>query len=126
MKINESIFLYGSPSNYNPEATGNKKVFITPQVSYSKGKFSIYASADFPVYQYLNTSRFYTQVGSQHQVTTGISYRFFATDSPLKNLKSTNTYLKGTNTYYCPMHKEVTSDKPGKCPTCGMALEKTK
>jgi hypothetical protein len=27
-------------------------------------------------------------------------------------------------TYVCPMHPEVTSDKPGTCPKCGMALEK--
>ncbi len=25
-------------------------------------------------------------------------------------------------TYACPMHPEVTSDKPGKCPKCGMDL----
>ena len=25
--------------------------------------------------------------------------------------------------YTCPMHQEVQSDKPGSCPTCGMALE---
>lgn len=25
--------------------------------------------------------------------------------------------------YTCPMHPEVVSDKPGKCPTCGMDLE---
>jgi hypothetical protein len=24
--------------------------------------------------------------------------------------------------YTCPMHPEVTSDKPGKCPKCGMDL----
>ncbi len=28
--------------------------------------------------------------------------------------------------YHCPMDKDVTSDKPGKCPECGMELEKTK
>ncbi|MHB0968538.1 MAG: heavy metal-binding domain-containing protein [Thermoanaerobaculia bacterium] len=28
--------------------------------------------------------------------------------------------------YTCPMHPEVTSDKPGTCPRCGMALVKTK
>jgi hypothetical protein len=26
--------------------------------------------------------------------------------------------------YVCPMHPDVTSDKPGKCPKCGMELEK--
>lgn len=26
--------------------------------------------------------------------------------------------------YTCPMHADVTSDKPGKCPKCGMALVK--
>jgi P-type Cu+ transporter len=26
--------------------------------------------------------------------------------------------------YYCPMHPEVESDKPGNCPKCGMALER--
>ena len=26
--------------------------------------------------------------------------------------------------YTCPMHPEVISEKPGKCPKCGMTLEK--
>lgn len=26
--------------------------------------------------------------------------------------------------YTCPMHPEVRSDKPGKCPKCGMDLKK--
>jgi len=29
-------------------------------------------------------------------------------------------------TYACPMHPEVTSDKPGKCSKCGMDLTKSK
>ena len=29
-------------------------------------------------------------------------------------------------TYSCPMHPEVTSDKPGKCSKCGMDLVKSK
>jgi hypothetical protein len=28
--------------------------------------------------------------------------------------------------YTCPMHPEVISDKPGKCPKCGMTLVKIK
>lgn len=28
-------------------------------------------------------------------------------------------------TYSCPMHKHHTADELGKCPECGMALEKT-
>ncbi|MEO8087609.1 MAG: heavy metal-binding domain-containing protein [Bacteroidota bacterium] len=28
------------------------------------------------------------------------------------------------DTYTCPMHPEVKSDKPGKCPKCGMTLVK--
>ena len=27
--------------------------------------------------------------------------------------------------YVCPMHSDVTSDKPGKCPKCGMQLKAT-
>lgn len=34
------------------------------------------------------------------------------------------TAAEGTR-YSCPMHPEVVSDKPGKCPKCGMNLEKT-
>jgi hypothetical protein len=30
------------------------------------------------------------------------------------------------NKYTCPMHPEVISDKPGKCPKCGMTLVKVK
>jgi len=119
MKINENILLFGRPSNYFPQATGYKKVFITPQVSYTKGKFTLYASSDFPVYQFLNTDPHYTQVGSQHQTTVGLSYRFFTKNSIIKK-------LEGTGKYYCPMHPEEVSDKPGKCPKCGMDLEKAK
>lgn len=119
MKINESILLFGRPSTYFPEATGSKKVFISPQLSYSKGKFTLYGSVDFPVYQYLNSSEFYTQLGSKNLTTVGLSYRFFVKTSEIKK-------LKGTGKYYCPMHPEEVSDKPGTCSKCGMDLEKAK
>ena len=33
---------------------------------------------------------------------------------------------KTTAMYVCPMHPEITSDKPASCSECGMDLEKTK
>lgn len=36
----------------------------------------------------------------------------------------TTKLAKGTGFYQCPMHPEVTSDKPGSCSKCGMDLEK--
>ncbi|MBX9889083.1 MAG: hypothetical protein K2Y30_14235 [Flavobacteriaceae bacterium] len=34
--------------------------------------------------------------------------------------------METQKTYTCPMHPEVTSDKPGKCPKCGMNLVEKK
>jgi hypothetical protein len=120
MEINENILLFGRPSNYFPEATGYKKVFITPQISYSKGKFTVYAATDLPVYQFVNSSDYYTQVASQHQTTVGLSFRFFAVKSIIKGEGSSGIY-------YCPMHPEITSAKPNQCTKCGMDLvEKSK
>jgi Heavy metal binding domain len=117
MKINESILLYGKPSNYYPEATGYKKVFISPQVGYTMGNFTVYGVIDLPVYQYLNTSPYYTQIGSQYQTTVGLSFKFFAKHNIMKNVQTSGNY-------YCPMHPEEVSDKPGNCSKCGMDLEK--
>jgi hypothetical protein len=36
------------------------------------------------------------------------------------------THVAVKDTYVCPMHKDVVSDQPGKCPKCGMNLVKTK
>lgn len=118
MNINQNVLLYGKPSNYYPEATGYKKVFITPQLNVSWNKFSMYASTDLPVYQYINSSPHYTQVGSKIQATLGISYRFFLLN------KNDNPALIGK--YYCPMHLNVISEQPGICPECGMDLIKDK
>lgn len=77
MIINEEILMFGRPSNYSPNATGYKKFFVVPQITYSRNDFSIYVSTDLPIYQFLNSDPNYTQIGSQFQTTIGISYRFF-------------------------------------------------
>jgi hypothetical protein len=111
MKLNEDILLYAYP-NYDPYATGYKKVFVSPQLSYSFGKFNVYALADIPVYQYVTKS----QVGTELQVTAGLSFRFFAMKSKVDKIE--------LGDYYCPMHPEVISSFSGECPKCGMDLEK--
>jgi Heavy metal binding domain len=43
----------------------------------------------------------------------------------MKHMSKTKTTKKmATMEYSCPMHHEVTSDKPGKCSKCGMDLVK--
>jgi len=118
MKINENILLYGKPSTYYPEATGYKKIFLTPQVSFTKGKFTVYVSTDIPLYQYINSSDYYTQAGSKNTTTIGLSFHFFA--------RRMAKELKGTGKYYCPMHPEVVSDSASTCPKCHMDLVKAK
>ena len=41
-------------------------------------------------------------------------------DKEMTGTKNENT--GATKTYTCSMHPEVISDKPGKCPKCGMEL----
>ncbi len=45
------------------------------------------------------------------------------TDKNVSNLVAQTAATAG-ELYTCPMHPEVTSDKPGKCPKCGMVLVK--
>jgi hypothetical protein len=56
----------------DPESTGSKKWFFIPQLSYSQNGITVFATSEIPLYQYLNG----TQVGSQHQFTVGVNYRF--------------------------------------------------
>ena len=116
MKINENILMYGRPSTYFPEATGYKKIFFTPQLSFTKGKFTVYASTDLPLYQYVNSSDYYTQVGSKNTTTVGVSFRFFT--------RRAEKELAGK--YYCPMHPEETGDSTSTCPKCHMDMVKGK
>ncbi len=53
-------------------------------------------------------------------------YSFNAAYSIEKNTPSSGNSIidsTETKTYTCPMHPEITSDKPGDCPKCGMELE---
>lgn len=73
MKINENVLLYDYP-NYDPSATGSKKMFLVPQINYTlKGKFIFFALSEIPIYQFVNK----TQIASQYQLSAGCSYRFF-------------------------------------------------
>ncbi len=49
-------------------------------------------------------------------------------DSSMKEKSSfpamdTTKMSNGVTFYQCPMHAEITSDKPGECSKCGMKLE---
>lgn len=47
------------------------------------------------------------------------------TKSPKKEAPTTKTEQQKDSVYYtCPMHSNVKMDKPGKCPSCDMTLEK--
>lgn len=58
--------------NVDIRSTGGRKVLFVPQLSYSYKNLSVYALTEIPLYQYVNGA----QVGSQYQVTAGVSYRF--------------------------------------------------
>jgi len=48
----------------------------------------------------------------------------FAQQQPVK--KDTTQHTTPHKMYTCSMHPEVISDKPGKCPKCGMTLVEKK
>jgi YHS domain-containing protein len=60
----------------------------------------------------------------------GKTYYFCCEGCKEKFANNPEEYLKKKaemkEVYTCPMHPEVKSDKPGKCPECGMNLEKKK
>lgn len=100
--------------NIDVRSTGSKKVFFVPQISYSYNSFTVYALAEFPLYQYVDG----TQVATQKQFSAGISYKFFI-KKPVCEAPTTDY------TYACPMGCEGSgSNIQGKCPKCGMDLTK--
>lgn len=58
----------------------------------------------------------------------GKTYYFCSEGCKEKFVKNPEEYLEKKaemkEVYTCPMHPDVKSDKPGKCPECGMKLEK--
>lgn len=58
----------------------------------------------------------------------GKTYYFCCADCKDKFVKDPQAYLQKKaetkDVYVCPMHADVISDKPGKCPQCGMNLVK--
>jgi hypothetical protein len=49
---------------------------------------------------------------------------FAQTAGTTKKVKQQLDTQQAKDTYVCPMHADVKSDKAGKCTKCGMALEK--
>jgi len=80
MQLNKTVYLNSYP-NYNPEATGFRKVFIVPQVSYTVKKLTFYLLSEIPLYQEMIK----TQISSQYQMAFGISYRFYLADPTKKS-----------------------------------------
>ena len=54
------------------KATGGKKVFFIPQLSYSQDAITIFFASEIPLFQSLNGYQF----ASQSQFTIGVNYRF--------------------------------------------------
>lgn len=75
----EDLAVYG----IDISSTGSKKVFFVPQISYTHKNFTLFATSDIPLYQYLNG----VQIGSLYQFTTGLTYRFLA-----KKIKTGDTF----------------------------------
>lgn len=56
---------------------------------------------------------------------TILSVSVFAQDTAQKKMKSASQKTEKA-TYCCPMHPDVTSNKPGTCSTCGINLTRSK
>ena len=58
-------------------------------------------------------------------ISCSVTFAQNKTKSGDKQSTSTKMEMAKDSVYYtCPMHSNVKMDKPGKCPRCGMALEK--
>ncbi|HCS21429.1 MAG TPA: hypothetical protein DIW47_12860 [Bacteroidetes bacterium] len=66
--------------NIDVHSTGLRKISFAPQLSYTHRSLTVFAINEFPLYQYLNGA----QIGFQHLVTLGVSYRFFVPEPAKK------------------------------------------
>ena len=54
----------------------------------------------------------------------GLAFSYQEKSEQRKDGKTTTKVEQQKDVYTCPMHPEIRSDKPGKCPKCGMNLQK--
>jgi len=60
------------------------------------------------------------QEHKEHKMMPGMEIE---TEAPEQQAMEATEIPEQQTIYTCPMHPEVQSDKPGKCPKCGMNLE---
>lgn len=70
----------------------------------------------YPSARYIEVESIKTIAGEKNIVAID------STKKPVQQPKSEKVTKSSKVIYTCPMHPEVTSDKPGDCPKCGMKL----
>jgi hypothetical protein len=60
------------------------------------------------------------------KMATDTAAKMVAMDTTKMTMDTTKSTMTSTVKYTCKMHPEVISDKPGKCPKCGMDLVQVK
>jgi hypothetical protein len=60
------------------------------------------------------------------KMATDTAAKMVAMDTTKMAMDTTKSSMASTVKYTCKMHPEVISDKPGKCPKCGMDLVQIK
>lgn len=83
--INKAVLYYAYP-NYDPAATGSKKLILTPQLNYTFWeRLTAFCLAEFPAYQFVEK----TQIASQYLVNVGFVYQFSANGGDDEDAKNT-------------------------------------